>query len=70
MYWELVFILLDGSGVIRGVPLMARFRRWVGFGCFYRYALLLLFSILCPYCVVVALIVFFVGRLRVLSYVW
>ena len=70
MYWELVFILLDGSGVIRGVLLMARFRRWVGFGCFYRYDLLLLFSILGRYCVVVALIVFFVGRLRVLSCVW
>ena len=38
--------------------------------CFYRYDLLLLFSILGPYCVVVALLVFFVGRLRVLSYVW
>ena len=38
--------------------------------CFYRYDLLLLFSIFGPYCVVVPLIVFFVGRLRVLSCVW
>ena len=47
-----VFIFWAGLGVTLGVPLMPRFRRWVGFGCFFCYVLRLLSSILRAYYVV------------------
>ena len=56
----MVFIFWAGFGVTFGVLLMPRFRCWVSFGCFFRYALRLLSSMLRAYYVVVALMVFIV----------